>query len=61
MNSDNGESIPLDKPVTCIGGVEVRIHFYVLTCKFPIFSLVKSLTMVDLQPIQVTEAADPFA
>lgn len=25
MNSDNGETIPLEHPVNCIGGVEVSI------------------------------------
>lgn len=24
MNSDNGETIPMERPVACIGGVEVR-------------------------------------
>jgi hypothetical protein len=32
MNSDNGEKIPLDKPVVCMGGVEV-IPLPMLYCR----------------------------
>lgn len=28
MNSSNGETIPLEKPVACVGGVEVGFHIY---------------------------------
>lgn len=31
MNSDNGETIKLDKPVVCLGGVEVIIIIYFFT------------------------------
>lgn len=32
MNSDNGETIPLDRPVVCLGGVEVIIWKRLFYC-----------------------------
>lgn len=28
INSDNGETIPLERPVPCLGGVEVKFYVH---------------------------------
>ncbi|XP_028156116.1 dynein heavy chain 8, axonemal [Ostrinia furnacalis] len=51
MNSDNGETIPLDRPVTCIGGVEIWLNVLLDTMKDTVRNMIASISQ--------TMAGDP--
>ncbi|XP_045497912.1 dynein axonemal heavy chain 8 [Colias croceus] len=51
MNSDNGETIPLDRPVTCIGGVEIWLNTLLDTMKDTVRNFIANIAQ--------TMAGDP--
>ncbi|CAK1540075.1 unnamed protein product [Leptosia nina] len=51
MNSDNGENIPLDRPVTCIGGVEIWLNTLLDTMKDTVRNFIANIAQ--------TMAGDP--
>ncbi|KAJ0182474.1 hypothetical protein K1T71_001843 [Dendrolimus kikuchii] len=44
MNSDNGETIPLDKPVVCIGGVEIWLNTLLDTMKDTVRGVIANIS-----------------
>ncbi|XP_060805314.1 dynein axonemal heavy chain 8 [Amyelois transitella] len=51
MNSDNGETIPLDRPVACIGGVEIWLNTLLDTMKDTVRNMIANISQ--------TMAGDP--
>ncbi|XP_072937033.1 dynein axonemal heavy chain 8 [Epargyreus clarus] len=51
MNSDNGETIPLERPVTCIGGVEIWLNSLLDAMKDTVRNIIASISQ--------TMAGDP--
>ncbi|CAH0727356.1 unnamed protein product, partial [Brenthis ino] len=51
MNSDNGETIPLDHPVNCIGGVEIWLNSLLDTMKDTVRNIIANISQ--------TMAGDP--
>ncbi|XP_047526251.1 dynein axonemal heavy chain 8 [Pieris napi] len=43
MNSDNGENIPLDRPVSCIGGVEIWLNTLLDTMKDTVRNIIANI------------------
>ncbi|KAL0851104.1 hypothetical protein ABMA28_006975, partial [Loxostege sticticalis] len=51
MNSDNGETIPLDRPVVCLGGVEIWLNVLLDTMKDTVRNMIANIAQ--------TMAGDP--